>query len=269
MRFSDRIGITKPPLLDLQEMTSELKVALWNAWHPPMFSNAWQGRCASLWNSLHWPVDYIPYHDYDAKKKLRTWFFDDARDWHEIYDVSELCGQILAANNLFRVQLWTQLNDVLEVEGSPYRFLDGQLTPVADPVEYAALAEAATGPRGFAGAAAHIKAAAQMLGARPEPDFRNCIKEAISAVESALKIITGRDHADLADALRDFQQAHPIHGALFQGLDSLYGYTSNEHGLRHALLDGHARVGFNEAKFMLVACAAFVSFLVGKASEAT
>jgi hypothetical protein len=154
------------------------------------------------------------------------------------------------------------MNDVLENEGSPYRFVDGFLTAITDAHELEAVRDALAIADRFAGAREHLSRGLQLLGARPEPDYRNAIKEAISSVESVLKVLTAHDHADLATALREFARAHPIHGALFAGLNSLYGYTSNEHGLRHSLLDADARVGFAEAKFMIVACAAFVSFLI-------
>jgi hypothetical protein len=79
-----------------------------------------------------------------------------------------------------------------------------------------------------------------------------------------LKVLTGLKKADLAVALRALAKTHPLHGALFSGLDSLYGYTSDEHGLRHALLEPDAKVGFAESKFMVVACAAFMNFLITK-----
>ena len=106
-----------------------------------------------------------------------------------------------------------------------------------------------------------------MLGQRPVPDYRNAIKEAILAVEGTLKVLTGEDHAQLSVALRKFQRTHPIHGSLFAGLDSLYGYTSNEKGVRHALMESEANVGFAEAKFMIVACAAFMNYLILRATE--
>ena len=52
------------------------------------------------------------------------------------------------------------------------------------------------------------------------------------------------------------------HPALYQGLERLYGYTSDEQGVRHSLLDqGQSNVGQDEAVFMLGACASFASFL--------
>jgi len=50
---------------------------------------------------------------------------------------------------------------------------------------------------------------------------------------------------------------------------SIYGYTSNAHGIRHALLEaGAPSVDETDALFMIGACAAFVSYLINKARTA-
>lgn len=44
---------------------------------------------------------------------------------------------------------------------------------------------------------------------------------------------------------------------------SQYGYASDETGIRHAGKIGELNSNFDEAKFMLVACAGFVNYLKG------
>ena len=57
-----------------------------------------------------------------------------------------------------------------------------------------------------------------------------------------------------------------MHGALKKGFLSIYGYTSDEQGIRHPLLDTQAaKVDEADALFMIGACAAFVSYLINKA----
>ncbi len=192
---------------------------------------------------------------------MRVWWFDENRSWWEFYDTIECLGpQVLLRHRNF----YAQCNLILETEGSRFRFVGGELTEITDENELTAVNEALGAPDRFGGAREHITAALRLLGQRPEPDYRNSIRESISAVESTLKVLTGLKNADLSDALKAFSKAHPIHAALFKGLDSLYGYTSSEHGIRHALIEPDAKVGFAEAKFMVVACAAFVSFLIAK-----
>ena len=44
-------------------------------------------------------------------------------------------------------------------------------------------------------------------------------------------------------------------------MNKLYGYTSDEGGIRHSLLE-QSSIDEAEAKFMIVACSAFVNFCI-------
>ena len=53
-----------------------------------------------------------------------------------------------------------------------------------------------------------------------------------------------------------------VHPALKAAFQKLYGYTSDASGIRHAgQLDGE-NATFDEANFMIVACSAFINYLV-------
>jgi hypothetical protein len=267
-RFSDRIGVTKPPLLAREGMSEELRAALWNIFQPRLFADDhsdWTARMTRLYHRMRWRAHTISVSQSMETQRLEQWFFTPGRKWFEIYNFVEFASEVLVGE-WAPERLFDSFNKAFEDEGSIYRFVGGVLTAITDPMELEAVRDALATPDRFAGAREHLSTALGLLGLRPEPDFRNAIKEAISAVESTLKILTGNDHADLAEALREFVRERPIHGALFKGLDSLYGYTSNEHGLRHGLIEADANVGFAEAKFMIVACAAFMSFLIAKAA---
>ena len=53
-----------------------------------------------------------------------------------------------------------------------------------------------------------------------------------------------------------------IHGGLKSAFDKLYGYTSDAKGIRHVGDIGGPSSTFEEAKFMLVACCAFINYLI-------
>jgi len=73
----------------------------------------------------------------------------------------------------------------------------------------------------------------------------------------------------LGPALSTLEKSAYIHGALGAGFRSLYGFTSDEEGIRHALLDKTgAQVDETDALYMLGSCAAFVSYLINKARQA-
>jgi hypothetical protein len=106
----------------------------------------------------------------------------------------------------------------------------------------------------------------KLLSDREDPDYRNSIKESISAVESACQTITGERKATLGDALNRIETHMHLHGALKSGFKKLYGYTSDEDGIRHAILD-EKDISFSDAKYMLVSCSSFTNYLIGKVAE--
>lgn len=116
------------------------------------------------------------------------------------------------------------------------------------------------------GTAEHLETAITLLSQKPKADYRNSIKESISAVESIVKQLTGGENGGMDKALAKLEAKVKFHGAFKSGLLSLYGYTSDEHGIRHAILE-EPNVGFDEAKFMLVSCSALVNFLISKANK--
>jgi len=80
---------------------------------------------------------------------------------------------------------------------------------------------------------------------------------------------TGSNKADLDKCLKRIEKEGKIelHGALKQAFSRLYAYTSDEKGIRHALLDEPA-LDFEDARFMLVSCSAFINYLKLKSSKA-
>jgi hypothetical protein len=57
----------------------------------------------------------------------------------------------------------------------------------------------------------HFTAALKKLSDRHNPDYRNSIKESISAVESACKKLTGGQSGDLNRALQKLDKQKPFH----------------------------------------------------------
>ena len=120
-----------------------------------------------------------------------------------------------------------------------------------------------TSSSGFSGASSHLSNALGKLSDRKNPDYRNSIKESISAVESVCKQIVKDNNADLSKALKKMKGILPIHGALEQGFMRIYGWTSDEGGIRHAMMD-EDHLQQEDAIFMMVSCSAFVNYLIRK-----
>ena len=87
-------------------------------------------------------------------------------------------------------------------------------------------------------------------------------------MESICRIIVGNDKPTLGDALKAIEKkGFPVHPALKEAFNKLYGYTSDEGGIRHAEGLTESDVSFEEAKFMLVSCSAFVNYLLAKMAK--
>lgn len=149
---------------------------------------------------------------------------------------------------------------------SAYRLVGETLAPITGQQELEAIQDALELKDALKPVRVHISTAVKFFADRKAPDYRNSIKESISAVEAVCSIIVGSS-ATLGQALKELEaKGVPLHGALRSAFSSLYGYTSDADGIRHALLD-ESTLDFDDAKFMLVSCSGFVNYLVAKASK--
>ena len=117
------------------------------------------------------------------------------------------------------------------------------------------------------GASSHLEQAADHINAR---QYADSIVDSIHAVESVARIIDPKSSKTLKPALNSLEKAGLLtHPALKDAFNKLYGYTSDEQGIRHALHDqGAADVGLDEAIFMFGACASFAAYLTEKHRKA-
>ena len=108
------------------------------------------------------------------------------------------------------------VNYILEREHSGYRFIAHVLSPISEQVELEEVQKAATELRGtgLEGARKHIHTALDLFPKRPNPDYRNATKEAISAIESIAKQVGAKKGDGLTPTLRALEEKAGLHGAL-------------------------------------------------------
>lgn len=202
------------------------------------------------------PNFYEPYGKIGAYAILKDYFL--GCQWFEVYDLLEAIAN--DASDLMSEDTRTWINNTLEKHNAAYRFVGTDIAEITDKNEIQAI-EAALSSAGSP-VRAHLDAALKMLSDKEAPDYRNSVKESISAVEAACRLVTGNTAATLGDALKCIQDIHP---AMAKAFGQLYGYTSDASGIRHSLTD-EATISYADAKFMLVTCSAFVSYLKVAAS---
>lgn len=191
---------------------------------------------------------------YDYTKE---WFFK--AEWYEKYDLIEFLT-LLDLNP----EMEDQFNTDLEREMSGYRIIDGYVVQITSEEEIVAIEDALGVSSQWEPVHTHLKTALKYFASRENPDYRNSVKEAISAVEALCKIITGDKDSTLGKALGVIEKKFQIHGALKSAFDKLYGYTSDSGGIRHALLEDSVPVTMEDARFMLISCSAFINYLKTK-----
>lgn len=119
---------------------------------------------------------------------------------------------------------------------------------------------------GMDGATAHLRQATEHINAR---QYADSISDSIHAVESVARVIAP-DARTLGKALKHLEAEGLLtNKVLKNALGNLYGYTNDEQGIRHALLEQDApNVGADEAVFMYGACVSFAAYLTHKYQRA-
>lgn len=282
MRFSERMGIIKvSKIIQKEEVSNELRAALWNI----LYENVIRKTSKNFQSDLkmdfatHFIQILVDSRGYDVFVEIRA--FITQGKWYEVYDTVEyiylfvknfpteyeadLIGRIHIVPSPDPQQLKKEINLVLEQENSAYRIVDDEIAPITDDMEIKEIETAQENAR--SNVQTHINTALGFLSDRQNPDYRNSIKESISAVEALCREITGESTLDRA-LLALEKTGIKMPSMLLEAFKKLYYYTNGESGIRHALMDEEEEPGFEEAKYMLVVCSAFVNYIQGKKAKA-
>ena len=277
MRFSQRIGLQPiKSIIQKDSMDEDLRIGLWNAFQIVVLEEL-DGRYgwisgspyASLFRML-WlkffknPLDTFNDRWETTRRGIRKWYFEVK--WYEVYDFIEFIAQNLSDPDK---ELFVEnCNSVLVKELSAYRFIGDNIGEITSEAEISAIEAALADSSSFAGINGHLQNALEKFTDRKNPDYRNSIKESISAVEGMARLITGDPKATLGKAIKRLKdKGLVLHPALEDAWSKLYGYTSDAGGIRHAMLE-ESTIRSGDAKYMLVSCSAFVSYLLELSREA-
>lgn len=275
--FSQRKGLKATlDIAQVDGMSDELRASLWNVldfrlWSSEGFTYKQYGNpeitglARWLWaHHFKEPMDTIPDHGSDILKTIRKRFF--GFQWFEVYDFLEsIVAFYKRAEHRRAERLVQTFNDVLIREVAGYRFVGATVTDITSPEEHAMLVQALADNQ-FVGVAAHLQRALELYADRENPDYRNSVKESISAVEAMARIVSANPKATLGDALKAIEKNGSLHTALKEGFLKLYGYTSDEGGIRHAMLD-QPNLTQAEARYFLLSCSSFSNYLKSKVAE--
>lgn len=181
-------------------------------------------------------------------------------EWFYVYDVIEKYLEYV--NPRVKEQIKNEFDKILAEERSQYRIVEYKVVPNFNDIELGEINNVKGTP--FESVNKHIQKAISSFSDRQRPDYANCIKDSISAVEAMCCHITSNDNATLGKALSELEKAGiKIHSALVTGFKSLYGYSSDQGGIRHGNVE-FEEPKYEDARYMLVTCTAFINYLYEK-----
>ena len=270
---------TLPRALELEELPAATRVKIWNLFYAHLgksTKSGWvverrrlTGEWADLLLKVHVCHDDRPIDEWDNRfrrvcRPLRQRL--ETQPFNEVLALIQFVlrqGECPAA---FR----SSMQRIFARDSLAYRILDlgdATIVPAATETEGEAVATAIRelGRAGLAGSETHLRQSADCID---RGDWAGSLRESIHAVESVARWIAPEKTRSLTRAIDLVDRDTPLHPRLKQACKMLYRYTSDEQGIRHALLDrSRARVGMEEALFMLGACASFASYLWRKHSR--
>ena len=274
--FSQRAGLVPmQKIVQLRAIDGDLRNALWNVIAVGVFERykpndyrfeSETSRIGDLLDRIFlglykMAIDRLPvyreaqYGQTIAREYLRHIVMNG--EWNQVYDLIDFISKEI--HSKYRPGVVEAFNFAFERENAAYRIVDKELVEITEKIEIEAIESAISS--GSRDSKMHLERALQLLSDRKAPDYRNSIKESISAVESVCKAIIGNPGATLGDALKLLKKSKTVHGQFEQALIKLYAYTNDAGGIRHALTESSVEVSSADARLMLVTCSGFCSYL--------
>jgi hypothetical protein len=206
VRLSERLGVRPLPQLRLDEVSERLRVGVWNAVHltSEVDADVFYKCITDIAHQLRWPLNDHAGTSRIFLLHLKQWFLTGAKGW-DFYDSLDIvgCGVAPVYGESERDKYWDFWNGILEDDGAGYCFVKRQFVALTNETEIQEVEHAAES--GVPMVARQVLDALKHLPPASDPNPRNAIKEAISAVEAALRHVTGEPSATLAKALPTFE----------------------------------------------------------------
>jgi hypothetical protein len=271
LTFAQRVGAEPiPTLLAPTEVSQGLRAAIWAVVYSHIcdYTDLYGGLVEPWTNMLYRKFIFF---DGGMADQYRGDWTAQAEQLRKLFQVGDYLKVYGCLDHFLRdpecpSALGDLLQNALENQLAPYRISDGILVPIASAEQGELLLGAMNELRSAAmsGASAHVKNAIEFLN---NGQWAKSIAESIHAVESVARKIEP-SASTLDPALKKLAPKIGMHPALRDAFGKLYGYTSDQQGIRHALIDQPtAAVDRDDAIFMLTACAAFSSYLANKARD--
>ena len=270
--FSERYGYNKPSDALITEcMPQEVQNAIYN--------------CLDHFRENHRDIfktmDMLTWTDFLNKKKcdydgmiynygyVCLNYIDNVHNlWYQKLSLIDFLLEILTKMEIYYHKKYPTFVDSMNRQfvrlNYGYRIINKYVTPISSKEEVESIEEAIENAKD--NIKEHLNSALKHLSDKDKPDYRNSIKESISAVGALCREMTGEN--DLGKALYSLEKKQVfLHPQLKAAFGNLYNYVNEKQsGIRHELMDETSTYvpTYHEAKYMLVICSAFINYLNGK-----
>ena len=277
--FSERYGYKKvSDVIIREEITPEIKNAICSCFDQllDIYSTARYDYATSELAGLEkhiWTKFFnqrLSNYDYNSFS-IPQCIEKPSAQWYDVLDLIEFAVKYMYQRDCIimpirpaSARLIKMLNSEFERLNFAYRIVNYEIVEITSEQEIKTIENAIkSSPRNVQ---THLNSALEKYAQRPNGDYRNSIKESISAVEAFCREKTGE--STLGKALSKLEQKNIIiPQSLKSAFSKLYEYTNHaDTGIRHALMDdeGTYTPTTDEALFMLVSCSAFINYLSKK-----
>lgn len=270
--FSQRTGLEPlPPQLALGEVSVELRRLLSycisreidnntvSSYSEPYLEQRWE----RLANDLHVKFlkrdpETFQNEPYAIRRSLNK--YAKELKLGKLFDLIEFLLQHPGCSK----QLKDDLSEAFHSARTAYRIIDNTIIVAVGSEEQAISFDRALAESAQENATAVRKQLIAAGVALKKGEWALSVRESIHAVE-AMAVKLAPETKTLGGALTVLEARGHLHGSLKKAFGALYGYSSDEEGIRHPLVfQDTAQVDEVDALFMLGACAAFVSFLIAR-----
>ena len=171
--------------------------------------------------------DFWGYHNHQVA--ATAFLLDETKAWNRKLDLIEFSISILR-QNYKRVREYQEvvnafikmINNTFRRLDYAYRVVDDLIAEITDQQE---IIEIDRATKRSSTVSTHLSSALKHLSSRPAADYRNSIKESISAIEALCREITGE--INLGDALKSMEKKGVVIPRMLKNaFEKLYAYTN-------------------------------------------
>lgn len=270
--FSERYGYTKPSDVIIREkITPEIQNAILSCFDRLYKRMIFDKYLSGYYHEMEmylW-TNFLNRRDSELKQyqSVATVYIESPVNlWYNKLNVIELCikllyhfaeskklSQLAVSADIFVGELCREFKRL----NFAYRIVNKEIVEITSEEEIVTIEEALSSNKN--NIKTHLNKALELYAQKPAGDYRNSIKESISAVEAISRDITGENTLNFK---KMEEKGVILPSVLRQAFEKLYGYTNDKStGIRHALMDDTNAPQAEEALFMLVSCSAFINYL--------